>query len=129
MSSYLEKPLYTYCMSVSALLKDVYAITAIRRIENKTYAPDQAEMKNQDKLLAKYKILLIAFLFEDLGQIYIQYIFYEQFNTEISWLAYVKSSIMILLSFKGLFRKYVLNYMYVNVMRKKLDYLKRIWNK
>ena len=81
--------------------KDVYAIWAIRRVENKTYASSQEETKKHDKMMVKYKIILIAFLFEDLGQIYTQYIFYEQFNSEISWLAYAKSTIMTLLSVKG----------------------------
>ena len=83
------------------MVKDVYAIMTVRRIERRKYAPDQEDLKNDDKTKAKYKILLIALLFEDLGQIYIQYIYYEQFNSEISWLAYIKSTIMILLSIKG----------------------------
>ena len=48
----------------------------------------------------KYYIFLTAFTLEDCGQVYIQFFFYERYNTELRTMTIVNGVFMILISFK-----------------------------
>ena len=50
----------------------------------------------------KYYIYLTAFTLEDCGQVYIQFFFYERYNTELKKTTIVNGVFMILISFKSM---------------------------
>ena len=48
----------------------------------------------------KYYIFLTAFTLEDCGQVYIQFFYYERYNTELKPITIVNGIFMIVVSFK-----------------------------
>ena len=50
----------------------------------------------------KYFIFLTAFTLEDYGQVFLQFYYYERFQTQVKMMTVVNGIFMVLLSFKSL---------------------------
>ena len=50
----------------------------------------------------KYFIFLTAFTLEDYGQVFLQFYYYERFQTQVKILTIVNGVFMVLLSFKSM---------------------------
>ena len=53
--------------------------------------------------MAKYFVFLAAFTLEDFGQVYLQYVYYEQFSTKISKIPIIKGAVMTLIATQTIF--------------------------
>ena len=58
------------------------------------------DVSNKRKYLTKYWIYLTAFTFEDCAQVYIQYVYYEQYYTKASVVSIANGALMMLMGFK-----------------------------
>ena len=58
-------------------------------------------MPDAKKNLMKYYIFLTAFTLEDYGQVFIQFFYYERFQTKVKTLTIVNGIFMVLITFKS----------------------------
>ena len=81
-----------------ACAKDILAVRLIWSTYKKHYCKDNHEIDKQKKYMAKYFVFLAAFTLEDFGQVYLQYVYYEQFSTKISKTPIIKGAVMTLIA-------------------------------
>ena len=72
----------------------------IHRTYKKFYA--DGKLIEHEKNIMKYFIYLTAFTLEDCGQVFLQFYYYERFDTKINFITIVNGSFMVLMSFKSM---------------------------
>ena len=72
----------------------------IRRTYTKFYTG--GEISDHRKNIMKYFIFLTAFTLEDYGQVFLQFYYYERFQTHDKALTTINGIFMVFVSFKGL---------------------------
>ena len=80
-------------------MKDTVTVYLIHRTYKKFYT--DGKMPDTKKNLMKYYIFLTAFTLEDYGQVFIQFFYYERFQTKVKTLTIVNGIFMVLITFKS----------------------------
>ena len=79
-------------------MKDTVTVYLIHRTYTKFYVG--GKISDERRNIMKYFIFLTAFTLEDYGQVFLQFYFYERFQSQVSILTIVNGIFMVLLSFK-----------------------------
>ena len=84
----------------SACVKDIVTVYLIHRTYKESYI--NGKISDHKRNIMKYFIFLTAFTLEDYGQVFLQFYYYERFQTRVKYLTLVNGIFMVLLSFKGM---------------------------
>lgn len=81
-----------------ASIKDAWTVQMILESLNEGFDYSRQSLEPKSKARTKQIVFLAAYVFEDIGQVLCQYIYYEQFATRKSLFSLVNGFVMILLA-------------------------------